>query len=191
MRFVAITISILFGLNTSAQDTTFTYSKNGFTDYVVSRVEGKSAVEIYTKTIEWITLNFKVTDKVIQGKIENEFIRLEGGSKIISIYNTTTGGGAIYDALYQIEISIKDNRYKFDVVNIRTYIEPDQYVQVSGWQDVNFYLDQPSVIHKKNGLVKKKFQYIPKSFTSHFNSLNMSLKSYILGNDTPSKKDDW
>ena len=37
-----------------SQDTTFTFTKKGFTDYVVTKIDGKSPSDLYKKTLDWI-----------------------------------------------------------------------------------------------------------------------------------------
>jgi hypothetical protein len=104
------------------------------TDFVVTNVEGKTAPEIYKKAIEWIKITYKNPDKVILSTIENEYIRFEGSSDSFYSINIALMGKSYQQTKYQIEISIKDGRYKFDIIGMENYISPSQY-SIGGWSD--------------------------------------------------------
>ena len=97
----------------SAQETEFTFnSERGMTDYIVTPVEGKTAQEIYKKVIDWIKITYKNPDKVILSTIENEYIRFEGSSGYLYSLNMGILGVQYQDTKYEIEVSIKDDKYK-------------------------------------------------------------------------------
>jgi hypothetical protein len=147
----------------------FEYSANGINDYIVTNVEGKFANDIYDKTINWIKETYKNPDKVLAMKIENEKVRINGiASDLLSVKNMS------FSLAYIIEISIKDDRYKFDLISLVTTDSGTDYKKIP-----NFKTDKKLV---------KNFGDSPQKIENYFNGLNDSLKNYILGKI---KKDDW
>jgi hypothetical protein len=178
----------------SAQETEFTFDNtNGMTDFVVTNVEGKTAPEIYKKVIEWIKITYKNPDKVILSTIENEYVRFEGSSEVCYAMNVPLMGKSYYDTKYQIEISIKDGKYKFDLIGMENYITPSQYSR-GGWTTNTLFngsiekdfLDKN--IYKKDGTLRNYYKYI-NDVPIYFNGLNKSLIESITA--TVKKNDSW
>ncbi|WKL47634.1 DUF4468 domain-containing protein [Flavobacterium pectinovorum] len=178
----------------NAQETEFTFDSNkGMTDFIVVPVEGKTAPEIYKKIIEWIKVTYKNPDKVILSTIENEYIRFEGSSETLYAVNITMLGKTYYNSKYQIEISIKDNKYKFDLIGMQNYYPKSQY-SAGGWTDniifnTNTEKEGLSTFYKKSGDLKSMWKYLPEVPT-YFNDLNKSMFDYIK-NLTAKKNNDW
>jgi hypothetical protein len=176
-----------------AQETEFTFDNNkGMTDFIVIPVEGKTAPEIYRKIIEWIKITYKNPDKVILSTIENEYVRFEGSSETLYSANITMLGKTYYNSKYQIEISIKDNKYKFDLINMQNYSPKSQY-SVGGWTDNvifnrNTSKDGLATFYKKDGSLKNMWKFLPE-VPFYFNDLNKSMFEYI--NSTFKKSNDW
>ncbi len=178
----------------SAQETEFTFDNSkGMTDFIVVNVESKSATEIYKKVIEWIKVTYKNPDKVILSTIENEYVRFEGSSSAVYPVNVPLMGKSYQDTKYQIEISIKDGKYKFDLIGMENYISPSQYSR-GGWTpntlfDKNVdkeYLDK--FIYKKDGTLRSYYKYI-NDVPVYFNDLNKSLVESITA--AVKKNDSW
>ena len=178
----------------SAQETEFTFdTTRGMTDFVVTNVESKSATEIYKKVIEWIKVTYKNPDKVILSTIENEYVRFEGSSSAVYPVNVPLMGKSYQDTKYQIEISIKDGKYKFDLIGMENYISPSQYSR-GGWTpntlfDKNVdkeYLNK--FIYKKDGTLRSYYKYI-NDVPVYFNDLNKSLVESITA--AVKKNDSW
>lgn len=147
----------------------FEYFENGINDYVVTKVEGKLINDIYDNTINWVKETYKNPDKVLSMKIENEKVRVIGSaSDLLSVRNMS------FSLDYIIDISIKDGKYKFDLISLETSDSGADYKKIP-----NFKTDKKMV---------KNFGESPQKIESYFNELNESLKNYILGK---SKKDDW
>ena len=91
-------------------------------------------------------------------------------------------GEKYFDAKYQIEISFKDGKYKFDVLEIEQFA-------ANQWSVLN--LTDLSVYYKKNGNIKNMYTCFPESLTSYFNNLNSSLDAYLSNNKERVKNDDW
>lgn len=164
----------------SAQETEFTFDNTkGMTDFVVSNVEGKTAPEIYKKVIEWIKITYKNPDKVILSTIENEYVRFEGFSEVCYSMNVPLMGKNYYETKYQIEISIKDGKYKFDLIGMENYITPSQYSR-GGWTTNTFFngnIDKDFLeknIYKKDGTLRSYYKYI-NDVPVYFNGLNKSI----------------
>lgn len=178
----------------SAQETEFTFDNSkGMTDFIVVNIESKSATEIYKKVIEWIKVTYKNPDKVILSTIENEYVRFEGSSSAVYPVNVPLMGKSYQDTKYQIEISIKDGKYKFDLIGMENYISPSQYSR-GGWTpntlfDKNVdkeYLEK--FIYKKDGTLKSYYRYIMET-PVYFNDLNKSLVESITA--AVKKNDSW
>lgn len=170
---------ILFILITTlgyAQETKFTFKKEGLTDYVVTEVPGTQN-EIYSKAINWIKENYKNPEEVIKMSIENEKVRFQG---LKSNFNCMKAMGSTMcsDAIYTIEVSFKDGKYKFDAVEL---------VITSGGKSFTPDLNDLSIYYKKNGELPKSSESVPASYENLFNDLNESLKQYVSG----TKKSDW
>jgi hypothetical protein len=78
MKKILLVLLMLAGFYSNAQETEFKFAKEGFTDYVVGTVEGKTAQELYKKTLDWVSVTYKNPKEVIKAQIENDYIRIEG-----------------------------------------------------------------------------------------------------------------
>ncbi len=145
----------------------FEYSETGINDYIVTKVEDKTVNEIYSKTINWIKETYKNPDKVIKMEIENEKVRINGVASDLLFVKKMS-----FSLDYVIELSIKDGKYKFELISLTT--GGTDYKKIP-----NFKTD--------NKLIKN-FGESPKRIEDYLNNLNISLRNYILG-DT--KKEDW
>jgi hypothetical protein len=165
MKKSLIIILLLFiNYLSNAQETSFKFSKEGFTDFVVINIDGKTAPFLYKKTIDWVSLTYVNFKEVLKAQIENDYIRIEGINE---------------GCLYQIEISFKDGKYKFDLIS---------YLHIAGRTnllDMNIWFDN-------NGNIKN--QRLEKIIAKHelfLNGLNNSLANHIKNETSPSKKNDW
>jgi hypothetical protein len=171
----------------NAQEAEFKFTKDGFTDYVIGTIPNKTASELYNKTIDWINITYKNPKEVIKAQIENDYIRIEGISsnmlcKKILLSNICENGR------YQIEISFKDGKYKFDVILLESYVNASQY-NSGGWHPVG--LTNTSYAYKESGELRNTFKSYPEEIESTFNSLNNELKKTLESDTIPSKKDSW
>ena len=164
-------------LNFAQDNKFFQLDKNGISDFVVTEVPGKTKEELYNQTLNWINKTYKNPDKVILGKVENDYIRIEGYSDNIYVLNTL-GSENRTDSKYQIEISFKDGKYKFDVIELK------YTASGFGWLDIPF-----SNFYKKDGEKKAMFKFSDK-IPQYFNDLNKSLLNYIEGK-SEQLKNDW
>lgn len=187
MKKVFFAVTFFAGLATiQAQSSAqFTLTPEGFSDYVVTDVPGKSQADLYKKTIEWISTAVKHPTEKIVSKTENQKIVFEGTDKIVSL------NGAMklsYESRYQIEVSFKEGKYKFDLLKLE-YNTPRTAHGPGGWRD--FELTDVGVYFTKQGELRPANKF-HSEIPEYFNNLNNDLKRYIeSGAKLPEKKSDW
>lgn len=159
-----------FCLFSYSQDTKFTITNEGITDYLVTNSDSKTQKEIYTKTMQWVALTFKNTDAVIQSNIENELVRIEGYSKKFN---------GVSDAEYLIEISFKEGKYKFD---------PLGFTIINGINKFDLFATYKTFF-KKDGSVKNRVKVSIEGAENLLNGLNIDLKNNVMGDKKD--KNDW
>lgn len=193
---LVLLLSTVLGLS-FAQDSTFLFTKDGFTDFVVSSVDGKSKSVLYSKTLDWISVTYKNPNVVIKAKIENEYIRFEGSTKNM-LCMKILGTKDCNLANYQIEVSFKDGKYKFDVIEIKEYITPSQYgggdwrtVLLPTSAEVKIKPDVMDHYFNGEGEPRKLYRFYVENIPAEFNALNQSLKQFLLSDKIPSQQTDW
>jgi hypothetical protein len=177
----------------NAQETEFTFNnERGMTDYLVIPMEGKTDAEIYNKVIDWIKVTYKNPDKVILSKIENEYVRFEGFSETMYALHLPLVGKEYQNTKYEIEISVKNGKYKFDLISMQNYTKPSQYA-AGGWNsngifNGNMPQENMKMFYKKDGTIKAMWKYLP-LVPEYLNNLNKSLSESIISN--VKKSDGW
>jgi hypothetical protein len=102
-------------------------------------------------------------------KIENEKVRINGIAEDLLLVRKMS-----FNLDYVIEISVKDNKYKFELISLTATEQKTDYKKIP-----NFKTDSKLI---------KNFGDSPKRIESYFNNLNETLKNYILGEK---KNDEW
>lgn len=184
MKKIITIFTLLCSLLSFGQEKEFTFTKSGLSDFVVTETEGKTQAELYKKALDWVSVTYKNPSEAIKAKIENEYIRIEGFSSDIVCYSYM--GKRCSDTKYEIEISFKDGRYKFDVLSISEFNNMSKSIS---W--TNFEINDPVAYFDKKGEIKKSYKYIPEMMPAYFNNLNLNLKNFLMNNSIPSKKSDW
>lgn len=192
MKKTILGLMLIASFYSNAQETEFTFnSERGMTDFIVTPVQGKTAPEIYKKVIEWIKVTYKNPEKVILTTIENEYLRFEGFSETLYSYNAM---GQHYEPTkYVVEISIKDGKYKFDLISMQS-LAASSSMSAGGWYDVKLFTtkiskeDLEKGYFKKDGSLRNVFKFVPEVPT-YFNNLNKSLSESIVS--TVKKSDGW
>ena len=185
MKILFTTLFLLAGMVGFSQDK-FTFTKEGFTDFVVTPVDGKTQAQLYKKALDWVAVTFKNPKEVIKANIENDYIRIEGSN---NSFVCASGTAKIcLDAKYQIEISFKDGRYKFDLIDLSTFAPASEFGP-GGWTNLDLQNVEP--FYNKKGEIKGAYKNYPVTIPGYFNDLNNSLKVFASSDAIPSKKSDW
>lgn len=176
---------LLLSMVSFSQESEFKFTREGLTDFVVIPIDSATQNDLYKKTLEWVQVNYNTPREVLKGQIENEYVRIEGVSKN-ALCMKALGINNCYTVKYQIEISFKNGKYKFDVIDLKQYFMPSQYSS-GGWYDVP--LNSPK-IYKENGEIKNAYSQYPENIENVFNSLNKSLEIF-LKSEKATPKTDW
>ena len=165
-----------------SQETEFKFTPAGLTDFVVTPCDGKTQTELYMKALDWVAVTYKNPKEVLKSQVESDFIRIEGSSNNLLCVQAV--GKTCFLSRYTIEISFKDGKYKFDVLNL------DSYSPQQGWNE--FPIDDRSgdLYFNKKGELKGMYRYNGE-VADYFNILNSSLLKYMQGTNVDSNKGDW
>jgi hypothetical protein len=185
MKKIVLGLLMVISYSSYSQETEFTFnSERGMTDFIVTTVESKTAPEIYKKMIDWIKVTYKNPNEVILSTIENEYLRFEGVTDI-----------STFKVKYQLEISIREGKYKFDLIGFQVYVGPNQLGVPVGWNDfksINFIKNSTKEsienMYKKDGTYRAWCKYTPE-IPTYFNNLNKSLLESIVS--AVKKTDGW
>ncbi|WP_284463987.1 DUF4468 domain-containing protein [Chryseobacterium sp.] len=167
--------------------TQFTITKNnGLTEFIVVNCKEKAKEDLYQKTTEWINKTYNKPGEVIKASVYNNYIRFQGVSK--DKYCWTNLMSFCNDIRYEIEVSFKDGKYKFEILELEHYA----VTGASGhrvWSKVNY---KDSWTHfKKDGEVRKMYVDNIKNIAGYFNNLNNDLYDYIYNQNEAAKQNDW
>lgn len=196
MRKLLLITLLGLSLSIRGQETGFSFDNaKGMTDFIVIPIEGKSARELYKKSLDWIKVTYSEPSKAILSTIENEYIRFSALGDYIC-YDESYPKIVNWDCFkvkYEIEISFKDGKYKFDILSLQQFETPSQYI-TGGWKNVPVFTtgiteeELSKILFKKDGTLKKQYIGISKS-ADYFNSLNGSLLKYITSSNK--SQNDW
>lgn len=177
MKLKFFMLMLIITSSTFAQDTEFKFSKEGLTDFVVATIDG-STKELYNRTLGWVKENNKKAD-AIKAVVENEKITFQGYKENFTC-NKAGGTTVCFNATYTIEISFRDGKYKFDVVDMEL-ISANGKTSKPNLNDFSEYYD-------KDGNLKKYMNDIPSTYENLFNGLNKNLITYI---EKKKKSENW
>lgn len=162
---------IAFVSYVNAQNNPFDYSKDGFnTTSVITEVDGLTSEELYNKTLKWIKTNYTNPDEVINTTIENEKVRFTGVKQ-----NFTSSSSVLFTVRYIIEVSFKDGRYKFDIIDNQT--RNNQVIDYFPYD-----LKDGSRIYKDNGKPRKIAVVLFDGFKDLYNDIYNDLYSHLTSN---------
>lgn len=157
-------------------------------------VKAKHNPKFTKKTIDWISLNFKNSQSVVQAKIENEFIRIEGFKESLVCVNGMYGKDC-RDGKFILEISIKDGKYKMEITDIEQYLEATNNRSGQNYPARWMPIKNTESSYERGG--KKHVGEISSYYKDFveipifFNKLNKNLEEFILESNILSKKSDW
>lgn len=92
-----------------------TMTKTEYPEIIVS-VPDKLNSEIYSKIKSWVNRTYKNPDIVIKADELNNYIRISA----IDNYSFKYMGVATYSLNYDLELYIKDNKYKLKFINVKS-----------------------------------------------------------------------
>jgi len=150
--------------------------KNGtLTGEAIIVFKDKSAEQIYSSSIEWVSYTFNNTESVIQSKIDNKMIRINGISKSVigpfmSFY---------FDLSYKIQLDIKDGKLRFIASDLKQIAQSSPFTSTS-----------LELMYKKDGELKSGKRYketkdkIDYELTKLLSSLELAVKGQAKTNDT-------
>lgn len=170
----------------SENATEFTVNKEQqLTDFIVVPCEGKTKEELYKKVVEWISKTYNKPSEVIKAQVENDYIRFQGVETKGYCRNPMVE--ICEDMQYEIEVSVKDGKYKFDVINLQ-YGSPDKYGRLN-WSNIVF--KKGWMQFKSNGEVRDQYKDTMPKIARYINSLSKSLNDYILNQNETAKQNNW
>lgn len=166
---ITTSVTALFAQNPNSKGRTFEYSQLGINDFVVTDIDSIQKEDLYNKTVRWVKETYRNPESVLTMKIENEKIRIDAiATGLLKVR------GRISNLNYIVEISFKDNKYKFEIISL-LYNNTTDYKKIP-----NFKTDSKMV---------KNFGSTPTDIETYFNKLNESLRIYIAGERK--RNDDW
>lgn len=210
MRYIILTLTILFGLSSFSQEfevrdmqvdsgpTSLQGTFKIIKPVLVLEAKG-TPQELYNKTLNWVNETYKNPDEVIKAKIEGEYIRLNGfASNLIQL---TGIGTDYYDVKYTLEIRFRENRFRYKVIEMESYFPPTKGSVVGGWFAESFTFRVAKAKGKPNrktgvrpfGKFDKDVGANYRSIKAYFENLGVSIQKYILENDGSyeDSDDDW
>lgn len=159
---ITFKVVVLSQESKSLESNKFQFNESGINDYVIKNIDNKTKEEIYLKSINWIKESYKNPELVLKIQIPNEKLRIDAIAK--NLANVGNKNNRVFlDIAYSIEISFKDNKYKFEILSIVVSNIKDLKIQ-------NFKSDQAI----------KYWGTTSNDIEIYFNSLNQSLEKYIL-----------
>ena len=146
---------------------------------IVVEIEGKTASELYQKTLNWIQQVYKNPDEVLKANIKDEMVRFDGFDK--SVWSAKVMGlKSSYDVAYTIEIDFKDGKYRFKW-NTREFWVSESSTRAAFTESAFF---------KKDGSVRNDYVDGKAEYEATINAMNRLLYNYISGK-ADKKNDDW
>ena len=161
---------VCFSIFTYSQDKVFKVTPEGYSKYLVLSVDSLNASEIYKKTLEWVSLNYKNPEEVVISKIDSKFIRIKGYRRF---FNGTS------DCQYIIELEIKDGKIKFT---------PTEVEIINGVNRFQFFSNFESYF-KSDGTVKPRLEETVKQIENTINVIAKKLEDFL--NNSDSKGSEW
>ena len=171
---------------TNAAKGTYQYLK----PMMVLEAEGTST-ELYQKAINWVNETYKNPEEVIKGKVEGDYLRLEGFTSSL-LQQNVIGVMYYYDVRYTIQVNFKDGKFKYEITKMEQYLPPSEY---SSSQWVNLISDKEVgfKIANRKGKAKKDGVANLKAVQTYFQNLGIGIKDYMQKNEASetSSNDDW
>lgn len=187
-KVIFLALVVVFSTSIFSQNVGFSVTRDGLRDindetkdYIVINVENATAKELYDRAVKYVQEVYKSPDNVIKGNTQGEYLRIHTFASDFMRYNNS-GAKISIDAEYYIELRFKDEKVRYEIVNLTMKGKNSSYeVKFSGG------LMSGYVIYKNNGDLFKKEAKI--DVENYFNGQVSSLLLYLDNNNKT--KDDW
>jgi len=148
--------------------------------FVVIPSEGKTAKDLFENAVKYINKVYKNPEFVIKAKIDGEYLKFDTHVSNFLVVNNS-GVKIHIDANYTTELSFKDGKVKYEIIDL------DMYSQNGGYKVLftGGAFDGYPIYNKKGDL---KRQETKNEIEIYFNAQILSISNAIQGND---KKDNW
>tara|TARA_R100000655_G_scaffold50419_1_gene88020 strand:- start:1710 stop:2270 length:561 start_codon:yes stop_codon:yes gene_type:complete len=168
----------------------FTITPDGLKDfynqennYLVLEIEDKSAETLYQSAKRYILETYKNPKEVLKADVENDFIRFTTYAPNVAEVNNV-GAKFPVNGTYSTELRFKDNRVKFDILDLTLNVENGYSAtleyQGSTWSGFVFFNKKGKV---SQGEAKSQLE-------QHFSNRIEQLKSFLEGK-VEEQNNDW
>ena len=187
MKKLLFTLTLLFSISLFSQELTVTPdglrdASNNDKSYVVINTPDKTAEQNYNNVLKYINKTYKNPKEVIKGDISFEYLKFDTFvSDFLFVKNGITKVNN--RARFSIEISFRNDKVKFEVINLRIFNDAGYEVLFSGGAFSGF-----AIYNKKKTKLKKP--KTKKDIEVYFNNTINNIKGYLL-EDVKSTVDDW
>ena len=187
MKKLLFTLTLLFSISLFSQELTVTPdglrdASNNDKSYVVINTPDKTAEQNYNNVLKYINKTYKNPKEVIKGDISFEYLKFDTFvSDFLFVKNGVTK--VSNDAKFSIEISLRNDKVKFEVISLNIYNKSGYEVLFSGRVLAGF-----PIYNKKK--TKLRLPETKKDIEVYFNNTINNIKSYLL-EDVKSTDDDW
>ncbi|MBT2620360.1 DUF4468 domain-containing protein [Chryseobacterium sp. ISL-6] len=166
-----------FGQKITVTPTGLKDSGNIEKSFVIIHAEGKTAKQLYDESLKYINKNYKSADDVIKGKTDGEYLKfVTFAPSFITIKNGFAK--APFTAKYTTELSFKDNKVKYEIIELEMYNEANYKLNFTG-SEISFF------IFNKKGELKK--EDAKNSIEEYFNANILSLSNFLQGKTVEDK----
>ncbi len=175
--FSSLIVWLIFISTSKAQNTLFTFTKNGLTESVTMVFNGIQKKDLYDKTLNWLTESQQKNKLHIKEIKKDKFICFEEiKSKILC--DRYLEELNCYDFKYTVLLTFFDNSYKMEVLKIEV-LYPNVYEKTSEWKEFSVKPDDIKRYFKRNGTIQTRYIMYPSTIATIFNSFNQNLTNYI------------
>ena len=175
--FLTLIVWLIFNATSIAQNTLFTFTKNGLTESVTTVFNGIQKKDLYDKTLNWLTESQQKNKLHIKETKKDKFICFEEmKSKILC--DKYLEELNCFDLKSTILLTFFDNSYNMEVVKIEV-LYPNEYEKRNEWKKFSTKPDINNTYFKKNGIIHTRYIMYPSTIETIFNSLNQNLKKYL------------
>jgi hypothetical protein len=154
-------------------------------DFVVIEFPGKTAAQLYAEANKYIQKIYANPDKVIKGKVENEYIRFDTHIGRLFYLNAGMGTKNYGSVDYTTQIDFKDGKVKLSFPSVDLTPENPGAKFDIGWKHEGMM--NPGIYDKKGGVKQPDAKA---EIEKYFNNIVAEITSYLSG-AAAAKKEDW